>query len=130
VVKLLGLTQRELAMLPVPSTDDPTAEIIHRVGAFCTRLKGAVDGDNDVRGLVQANRKHYARFCDEIRKTAPDFRPFEQPESHGRLIFREDGDSDVAGMLPPLGVLQVKESLKSKTWRGRPPAPKTDEGVV
>jgi hypothetical protein len=36
----------------------------------------------------------------------------EQPENYGRLIFKENGDSDVAGMLPPLGVLQVKKVIE------------------
>ena len=114
IVKLLDLTQRELEGLPQAPPEDPTPEIARRVGEFCKHLQGAVYGQGDMRGLVQANRRHYDQFCNEIGRTTPDFRPFEEPENYRRLAYKEDAGKDVSRLpliVEPLGVLEVRKFI-------------------
>ncbi|KAG1856026.1 P-loop containing nucleoside triphosphate hydrolase protein [Suillus subalutaceus] len=78
--KLLAQCNKEFDALPPPLADDPQIEVLGRVNAFCDVFKGFVNGSHEDKILAQRNRALYAIFKRDIRGTAPDFRPLENPE--------------------------------------------------
>ena len=58
----------------------PVAEVTNRVIAFCTDLRSTVYGDTTDKSMVHQCRKAFFLLKRDIRRTAPDFRPFEKPE--------------------------------------------------
>ena len=49
------------------------------IGAFVRSIELIVTGSPDENGLIQALRGPREQFKKDIRQTAPDFRPLEQP---------------------------------------------------
>ncbi|KAG1878986.1 P-loop containing nucleoside triphosphate hydrolase protein [Suillus subluteus] len=78
--KLLAQCNKEFDALPPPLANDPQIEVLGRVNAFCDVFKGFVNGSHEDKILAQRNRALYAIFKRDIRGTAPDFRPLENPE--------------------------------------------------
>ncbi|KAG2113562.1 P-loop containing nucleoside triphosphate hydrolase protein [Suillus discolor] len=94
--KLLAQCNKELDGLPPPLADDPQIEVLGRVNTFCDVFKGYVNGSHEDKRLAQRNRALYAIFKRDIRGTAPDFRPLENPEdcrplddTEGKMILTE-----------------------------------------
>ncbi|KAI0925406.1 hypothetical protein AcV7_005662 [Taiwanofungus camphoratus] len=86
----------ELEKLPKKVTVDPSTEILGRVFAFCNDVKDEVYGKEEDKTFVHRNRAVYKTFKIAIRRTAPDFRPFENTSQYGRprdLVLKHD-DSD------------------------------------
>jgi len=98
----------------VPVTVHHATEILNRITAFCDDLKGAIFAKKTT-GLANSNRARYNEFKADIRNTAPDFRPYENPEEHERPNYREPDVDDDA--LPPptgsqtLGLLDVRRVI-------------------
>ena len=63
--------------LPKPPSDDPRGEISSLLHTFTSDLAQEIRGVPDEDGLLQAIRPAQEKFRREIRRTAPDFRPFE-----------------------------------------------------
>lgn len=103
--------EADLALLPPTLT---VAETLHKISEFCGDFKGTVYGKNDMRKLVQSNRKRYVEFQKAIRQTVPDFRPFEDPNGHKQVLGPEDlGDSEfISSSVEPLGVLDVRKVIE------------------
>jgi thymidylate synthase ThyX len=78
--KLLAQCNKEFDALPPPLANDPQIEVLGRVNAFCDVFKSFVNGSHEDKRLAQRNRALYAIFKRDIRGTAPDFRPLENPE--------------------------------------------------
>jgi thymidylate synthase ThyX len=78
--KLLAQCNKEFDALPPPLANDPQIEVLGRVNAFCDVFKSFVNGSHEDKLLAQRNRALYAIFKRDIRGTAPDFRPLENPE--------------------------------------------------
>ncbi|OBZ73062.1 Interferon-induced GTP-binding protein Mx2 [Grifola frondosa] len=73
----LAECKAELRKLPEPAAGDAATEILHRVIAFCDDLQDAVCGRGEDKTFVHRSRATYEQFKVAIRKTAPNFRPFE-----------------------------------------------------
>ncbi|KAG2335265.1 hypothetical protein BDR05DRAFT_954205, partial [Suillus weaverae] len=78
--KLLAQCNKDFDALPPPLANDPQIEVLGRVNAFCDVFKSFVNGSHEDKRLAQRNRALYAIFKRDVRGTAPDFRPFEEPE--------------------------------------------------
>ncbi|KAH7908747.1 P-loop containing nucleoside triphosphate hydrolase protein [Hygrophoropsis aurantiaca] len=120
VEKLLADCTKELESLPPPLVSDPKIEVLMRVNAFCESFKGAVDGSSD-KTLAQRNRALYSQFKRDIRGTAPDFRPFSDPQDYTRIEpDHEDWESPDDYVPNPnvqtMGLQEVKEFLRSIGW--------------
>ncbi|KAG1824557.1 P-loop containing nucleoside triphosphate hydrolase protein [Suillus subaureus] len=94
--KLLAQCNKEFDALPPPLANDPQIEVLGRVNAFCDVFKGFVNGSHEDKRLAQRNRALYAIFKRDIRGTAPDFRPFENPgecppldDTEGKMTLTE-----------------------------------------
>lgn len=123
VAAQLNKHRRELLTLPLPATNDPSTEILLRVTKFCAGLSGAVAGDTH-KDLAQRNRALYHDFKLSVRKTAPDFRPFDDHRKYSSPSYPdEDGEqvsessSANADGTGPLDLSYVRSVIKrSITW--------------
>jgi hypothetical protein len=82
----LALCHQEISRLPPLSNAEPSTEIILRVNAFCRDVSEAVRGDRMDRRFIQMNKARYLRYKNDIMMTTPDFRPFEDEETHGSSL--------------------------------------------
>lgn len=76
-------TRKSLQQLPKPPSSDPVSEVATLLHAFSGKLHTVLEGVPLSSGLLQSIRPAQKEFRCEIRRTAPDFRPF---ESHKRAI--------------------------------------------
>ncbi|KAG1816627.1 P-loop containing nucleoside triphosphate hydrolase protein [Suillus variegatus] len=79
---LLAKCTKDFDELPPPLENDPQIEVLGRVNTFCDDFKSFVNGSHEDKSLAQRNRALYAIFKRNIRGTAPDFRPFNDPEDY------------------------------------------------
>ncbi|KAJ6451821.1 P-loop containing nucleoside triphosphate hydrolase protein [Mycena vitilis] len=70
-------TRDRIAQLPKPPSDDPVNEISMLLHTFVADLHRMLEGVPRADGLLHSIRPAQERFRREIRRTAPDFRPFE-----------------------------------------------------
>lgn len=113
VERLLASCSREIDALPKPLEADPQTEVLARVNKFCDALKGVVSGTNSDKSLAQRNRALYTIFAQDIRGTAPDFRPFEQPGQYLRIEALEPEAAAVANVeVKTMGVCDVRKTIK------------------
>lgn len=83
---------------------------MQRVSRFCQEMQNVVNGRCEDRSFVHDSREAYRLLRIDIRRTAPDFRPFEDPESHIRPPepqFQKDEDIEAVRL----------ESLYAKSTR-------------
>ncbi|KAH7883417.1 P-loop containing nucleoside triphosphate hydrolase protein, partial [Phlebopus sp. FC_14] len=114
VEQLLTNCLAELDALPPPLTTDPQIEVLERVNAFCNAFKGAVNGTSSDKSLAQRNRALYSILKKDIRGTAPDFRPFEDPEAYNP-IDNLDSDRTLTNRDPSvtmMGLLEVRMTIQ------------------
>ncbi|KAG1896029.1 P-loop containing nucleoside triphosphate hydrolase protein [Suillus fuscotomentosus] len=79
---LLAKCTKDFDELPPPLENDPQIEVLGRVNTFCDDFKSFVNGSHEDKSLAQQNRALYAIFKRNIRGTAPDFRPFNDPKGY------------------------------------------------
>jgi hypothetical protein len=72
-------TRAGLQQLPKPPSSDPVGEVASMLHQFIAELNNIIEGVYHPEGLLQAIRPAQEQFRREIRHTAPDFRPFEEP---------------------------------------------------
>ncbi|KAG2153903.1 P-loop containing nucleoside triphosphate hydrolase protein [Suillus clintonianus] len=87
---LLAKCIKDCNELPPPLENDPQIEVLGRVNAFCDVFKSFANGSHEDKRLAQRNRALYAIFKRDIRGTAPDFRPFDEPEDYVPLDDTEE----------------------------------------
>ncbi|KAG1878984.1 P-loop containing nucleoside triphosphate hydrolase protein [Suillus subluteus] len=108
VDKLLAQCNKEFDALPPPLANDPQIEVLGRVNAFCDVFKSFVNGSHEDKRLAQRNRALYSIFKRNIRGTAPDFRPFENPEEYVPLDDTE-GKMTLVERNPGVKVMGIYE---------------------
>ncbi len=104
------LKQCLLAISKHPKPVNAIAEVMQRVSRFCQEMQNVVNGRCEDRSFVHDSREAYRLLRIDIRRTAPDFRPFEDPESHIRPPepqFQKDEDIEAVRL----------ESLYAKSTR-------------
>ncbi|KAJ6578487.1 P-loop containing nucleoside triphosphate hydrolase protein [Mycena capillaripes] len=72
-------TRAGLQQLPKPPSSDPVGEVASLLHQFIGELNNIIEGVYHAGGLLQTIRPAQEQFRREIRQTAPDFRPFEEP---------------------------------------------------
>ncbi|KAG1844181.1 P-loop containing nucleoside triphosphate hydrolase protein [Suillus subalutaceus] len=87
---LLAKCAKDIDELPPPLENDPQIEVLGRVNTFCDDFKSFANGSHEDKRLAQRNRALYAIFKRDIRGTAPDFRPFNEPEDYVPLDDTEE----------------------------------------
>jgi hypothetical protein len=98
-----------LSSLPKEPSKDPRNEISNLLHGFVTHLARHMEGVPDEDGLIQSIRPAQEKFKLAIRRTAPEFRPFEKRFAGTKIFHRatflrneEGGVSDVDDVDPSL----------------------------
>ncbi|KIJ12488.1 hypothetical protein PAXINDRAFT_171173 [Paxillus involutus ATCC 200175] len=114
VERLLASCLDDLVALPAPLTSDPQVEVLGKVNEFCTAFKGIIDGTSSDKRLAQRNRALYADFKRDIRGTAPDFRPFENPKQYTPFDSLEPNETLGARnrRVRTMGLSEVRQAIK------------------
>jgi hypothetical protein len=81
--RLLEQLDDDILGLPNPPSPEPAVEIMKLIGSFVRSIEHVVTGSSDDNGLIQTLRGPREQFKREIRQTAPNFRPLEQPTGRG-----------------------------------------------
>ena len=100
--RLLEQVNDNISRLPDPPSPEPMVEIMNRIGIFVRSIEHIVAGAPDENGLIQALLEPREQFKTEIRQTAPNFRPFEQPKDvnaapllpQPRFLSNEEAESE------------------------------------
>ncbi|PIL37741.1 transporter [Ganoderma sinense ZZ0214-1] len=79
---LLAASLAALAQLPARPAMDSAAELVQLVFRFCAAVKETIDGAGDDKAFVHRSLAFYRMLKASIRASAPDFRPFEDPEKY------------------------------------------------
>ena len=79
---------RQLSDLPQLLLES-TADVVQRISRFSTDVQAIVQGHNEDKSFVHRSRDAFRSLRWAIRRTAPDFRPFEDPTD-----FIDPGDPD------------------------------------
>ncbi|KAF8839213.1 hypothetical protein BDN67DRAFT_906024 [Paxillus ammoniavirescens] len=114
VERLLASCLEDLVALPAPLTGDPQVEVLGKVNDFCAAFKGIIDGTGSDKRLAQRNRALYADFKRDIRGTAPDFRPFANPEQYKPFDSLEPNEIFVTRnpAVRTMGLSEVRQAIK------------------
>ncbi|KAJ3551062.1 hypothetical protein NM688_g4940 [Phlebia brevispora] len=123
LAKLEGLIsecEKDLEDLPEPITVDPATEILNRIISFCRDLQAIVSGQSEDKGFVHRNRAVYEKFNIAIRKTAPNFQPFEDLDKY---VLGEDPtlaqdlntEERPDTVMPPMDLYDVRRVIKEST---------------
>lgn len=114
VERLLASCLMEISTLPKPLEADPQIEVLVRVNAFCDAFKGVVSGASSDKSLAQRNRALYTIFCQNIRGTSPDFRPFEDPTEYSPMDVLEGEEPAVVknDRVQTMGVYEVRKTIQ------------------
>ncbi|KAG2036974.1 P-loop containing nucleoside triphosphate hydrolase protein [Suillus americanus] len=108
---LLAKCIKDFDALPPPLENDPQIEVLGRVNAFCDDFKSFTNGSHEDKRLAQRNRALYAIFKRDIRGTAPDFRPFNEPEDYVPLDDTE-GNMTLTERDPGVRVMGIYDIRK------------------
>jgi hypothetical protein len=100
--RLLEKVDDDILNLPDAPSSEPMVEIMNRIGIFVRAIELIVAGAPDGDGLIQALLQPREEFKREIRQTAPNFRPLEQPRDVGAVpvllqppfLFNEEAESE------------------------------------
>lgn len=114
--RLLKLCLRELEELP-PLLSDCTSEAVQRISQFSTSLQAVVYGQSEDKSFVHLSRDAYRCLRWAIRRTAPDFRPFEDPAGYMRVEEPEVQvkDDDHADRMDKKYCLDADDMVRRRT---------------
>ena len=86
MLKLLSACRVDISKLPAlrPSSKGPIAEVLDHVVTFCAAVRDIAHGNALDKSLVHSSREACRLLKVALRRTAPEFRPFEKPEEFSR----------------------------------------------
>ncbi|KAJ3812204.1 P-loop containing nucleoside triphosphate hydrolase protein [Lentinula aff. lateritia] len=96
--QLMHQTRKDLAQLPKEPSQDPMSDISAMIYSFGSRLSRVLEGTPEAEALLQCIRPAQNAFKREIRKTAPNFRPYEKKYAsqrnmaHFKFLNNEDDE--------------------------------------
>jgi hypothetical protein len=121
LAQLLKENQEALSKLPPRKGIDSMSELLALVDSFVNQLRQAADGEGVNKTFIHRNKGYYAFFKSSIRRTALDFRPFENPNEYVRpeepdeeSTAEDVADLYKASVLIPekLGLYDVRKVIK------------------
>ncbi|KAG2131413.1 P-loop containing nucleoside triphosphate hydrolase protein [Suillus bovinus] len=111
---LLAKCTKDFDELPPPLENDPQIEVLGRLNAFCDDFRSFVNGSHADKSLAQRNRAFYAIFKRDIRGTAPDYRPFNEPQDYVPLDDTE-GNMTLTERDPgvkAMGIYDIRKAIQ------------------
>ncbi|KAH9938880.1 P-loop containing nucleoside triphosphate hydrolase protein [Epithele typhae] len=121
VTRLIASTQRALASVPTPpiSAKGATAEALDRIVGFCVALSRKVHGRADDRTFVHRTREAYLTMKQAMRRSAPEFWPFECALEQCEREFRRPQELDAVveedAACKVMGLVDVRKVIKECT---------------
>ncbi|KAF9442902.1 hypothetical protein P691DRAFT_797792 [Macrolepiota fuliginosa MF-IS2] len=76
---MVAKTRQQIALLPKPPPQNALNEVAKLIKDFDADMRQHIEGVPYKEGIVQQIRVPCDRFRRDIRRTAPEFRPFEEP---------------------------------------------------
>ncbi|THU89402.1 hypothetical protein K435DRAFT_677975 [Dendrothele bispora CBS 962.96] len=86
----ISITRGQLSELPKAPSRDPLSEITTLIVRFTSDLSRHLEGVPEKGGLLQAIRPAQVVFRKKIRRTAPNFKPFDESDAETRTLARPD----------------------------------------
>ena len=106
-------TEEELGKLPKPPSEDAYAEMTTLVGEFVLDVKQLVEGQPGAENLFQQLLRKQVAFCDLIRSTAPDFRPYlSDDDDRVAMDFLEIEEADTTDHGQVFRIKEVRERIE------------------
>ncbi|KAL4246136.1 hypothetical protein ABKN59_008971 [Abortiporus biennis] len=113
--------------LPPPPSENPATELLRLITGFSAEVGSLVKGVESYERLLQNCRPAYSKFKLNIRRTAPDFRPFTSPtdplisddNGNHRVDIEEDGHEQSMSSYP-LYINDVKAHIERSLTRELP----------
>lgn len=102
----------DLATLPEPVRGDPATEILNRTTAFCQDLQAIVFGTSEDKSFVHRNRAVYLKFVLAIRRTAPNFQPYESLYHYRMRHFGDEQETVEQLVMPPMDLYEVRRVIQ------------------
>jgi hypothetical protein len=115
---------KALAALPPSVSNNPLSELLKIVGNFQVELRRSVEGSSGYEELTRECGSHYKTFKHDIRKTAPNFRPFRSHREEPPVIIdradvepnpesaTESDDSDGKDTSPVIYIDDVHDQIE------------------
>ena len=106
-------TEDELDKLPKPPSEDAYAEMTTLVSEFALEVKQLVEGQPGSEGLMQQLRRRQVAFRDQIRSTAPDFRPYlNEGDEQVEMDFLKTEEADTTDHGQVFRIKEVRERIE------------------
>ena len=118
-------TRFALSMLPREPSNDPRNEISNLLHGFVTGLVQHMEGISDEDGFIQSIRPAQETFKIAIRRTAPEFQPFDSKRSEGgskslgKAMFLNNEEEEVSETDDYDSEVDASFELQDKTSRKR-----------
>ncbi|KAL0957060.1 hypothetical protein HGRIS_003158 [Hohenbuehelia grisea] len=102
----------DLLALPPRISNNPLAETLLRTSKFCEDFTRMIQGECR-KEYVQTNRLRYKQFRQDIRNTAPRFRPLSRADKDPEILFHaaEDGDAGFKGERDVIDLDHVRQRI-------------------
>jgi hypothetical protein len=107
----LSLTMKELESLPPPPQENPAAKLLKLVTDFSADLKAHATSSRDREALIQACRRAFLEFRDDIFTTRPIFVPHRRDEAVDAQDFMKDEEELESGP-PPAGPTKYLDHVR------------------
>ncbi|KAJ3486023.1 hypothetical protein NLI96_g4541 [Meripilus lineatus] len=120
-----------LIKLPPPPSENPAAELLRLVTGFSGDVDRLIAGSQSFEDLIRLCRPAYTRFKNDIRATAPDFRPFKNEhdplidplsnmDQRVKVIIEDDDEENDVPAARPMYLSDVRQHIKSSITRELP----------
>ncbi|EKM56235.1 uncharacterized protein PHACADRAFT_207519 [Phanerochaete carnosa HHB-10118-sp] len=90
----LDTVRERLSALPPPPSDNPASELLRMITSFCDKVQSLIRGAESHERLIQKCRPAYKTFKRDIRRTAPQFKPYDSSLPHARRNYESSIDSE------------------------------------
>ena len=108
---LLKECSEELNGLPPRLINEPSSELIVRIGKFSEAFRGIINAVDD-KTLVRKARHRFEQYKADILATGPDFRPFVAHEEYMKPGLPQNEHEPVGRLGGPLDLTHVRKVIK------------------
>ena len=115
IENMINKTREQIELLPKPPPKNAMNEVAKLIKNFDSSMRMHIEGIPDKEGIVQQIRAPCGRFRCTIRRTAPEFRPFQVPTEPG---------AKNKTLAEPEFLVQEEEGMLGEGFQGLPEIPK------
>ncbi|TFK46143.1 hypothetical protein OE88DRAFT_1687998 [Heliocybe sulcata] len=123
----LQACDKELATLPQPIEAEPATYVLGLITAFATEVQRYVQGGVDSGRLIHENRHAFHEFKISIRRTAPNFVPYDRASSavaqFHNFIGDDEDEGEAEGLVSaqsPVYLMDMRQHIEKSITRELP----------